>query len=218
MSSRSRGKERASRHSSTNSQEDFEPVFQPPPNSLDFSNYHSPLTSPADIAASPEDLVAGLSPSEHWNQATWTASSKPKPGIFGKLAFPPEVERNTAPTLQEPTTRSSRSSQENYHGYGDVDQRTISSLLECHHSSLLASVRSTLEVNNSFLCSRLEEVVQELRGLRGEVERGRRGGGGGERVRELERELERERDRRKLQAAQHEAEMENLYRQLSNVL
>ena len=61
-------------------------------------------------------------------------------------------------------------------------------------------------------------MIQELRGLRSEVERLQRGGGTGERVRELERELERERERRKLQAAEHEAEMENLYRQLSNVL
>jgi len=114
------------------------------------------------------------------------------------------------------TTRSTRSSQDSNPRSWDVDKKTLTSVLECHHSSLIAALRSTLEMNNSFLSSRLEEVVQELRGLRGDVERLQRGGG--ERVRELERDLERERDRRKLQAAEHEAEMENLYRQLSHVL
>ena len=229
MSSKSRGKERASRHNSANSQEEYEPVFQPPPNCLDFSSYRSPVTSPhdtavsiatsnlaTDIAASPEELITERSASEQWNQASWTTNTKP--GIFGNLAFSPELERNTAPILQGITVRSTRSSQDSNPRYGDLDQRTLTSVMESHHSSLLASLRSTLEINNSFLCTRLEEVVQELRGLRSEVERVQRGGGTGERVRELERELERERERRKLQAAEHEAEMENLYRQLSNVL
>ena len=51
---------------------------------------------------------------------------------------------------------------------------------------------------------------------RKEVEKVQRLGGGGER--QLEKQLERERELRKRQAAEHEAEMENLYRQLSNVL
>ena len=224
MGSKSRGKDRVPK-SSGNSQEEYEPLFQAPPNSLDFSNYRSPVTSPTNLASSPEHLVSELSPPlepGQWNQTSRNTNSNTRSpaGIFNNLAFrgPHSPEPADLPSSLSVISRSTRSSEESRSG--DLDHRTLTNILDSHHSSLLGSVRSALEMNNSFLHCRLEEVVVELRGLRKDLERVRnRGRGDGEkRLMELQVQLDREREMRKMQAAEHDAEMECLLRQLSDVM
>ena len=225
-------------NSSSPKKNNFDEVVKPSDNSADLTSYFQNVTMrtsspPNNPYGDRVGLLLQLDPSPE--PLVDNNNSPVKSSITSRFAFSPSPElihphkkasrsrtsSPTSPSRTSPfrTTRSGRTSPlvQEFTRSDPINMASLTSLLEYHHNSVTASTRSLIDINLSYVNSKLDELIGEVTSLRREVANQTSTEDSAATVRQLQRELARERGKRMEEARLHEEELGILYKRFDDL-